>query len=120
MDQLQPYLNLAALQQYLPVLGKLLPRAVKYLGLFVLALNLPSLPFGWHSECIICPSLEGARVRMFMLSRSPRLQPALPPPLPLPPLPPLPLGVELPDPFPLPLVGVPLAILVVLCVSGVV
>ena len=63
MHQLQPYLSLAALQQYLPVLGRLLPRAAKYLGLLVLALNLPSMPFGWHSEFPLSARVRSARAR---------------------------------------------------------
>ena len=73
MDQLQPYLNVAALQQYLPVLGKLLPRAAKYLGLFVLALNLPSLPFGWHSESPLSAQTWKAREWVFIFYRTVRV-----------------------------------------------
>ena len=73
MDQLQPYLNLAALQQYLPVLGKLLPRAAKYLGLLVLALNLPSLPFGWHSEFPLSAQARRARACGYSCCRAVRV-----------------------------------------------
>ncbi|THH17018.1 hypothetical protein EW146_g3710 [Bondarzewia mesenterica] len=41
MDRVHAYLNPAAFQQYLS-------RVAKYLALFVLVLNVRSLPFGWH------------------------------------------------------------------------